>query len=178
MSDSASRIPKWVWVTTPTLAVAFIGFILYLATIPAGDELEAVKGDAKKALKLGVEKAKEEAAKEVAKPSYEFYQLLENQTVEVPKVDVYKSTPKDAEVDYTYRLQAGSFRSADDAERLCASLLLEGLNAYRQESTVNGSTWHRVFVGPFTDRSKMNKAQDLLVSRNISPLALKEPVKK
>lgn len=177
MSESSSHIPKWVWVTTPTLAVAFIGFILYLSTIPSGDELDAVKGDAKKALQIGVEKAKEEAAKQVSKPSYEFYKLLEKQTVEVPEVEAYHSTPKD-DVNYQYRLQAGSFRNAEDAERLRASLLLEGMNAYREQSTVNGSTWHRVFVGPFTDRSKMNKAQDLLVERSISPLVLKEPIKK
>ena len=177
MSEGGSKIPKWVWITTPTLALAFVGFILYLTTIPAGDELDAVKGDARKALQLGVEKAKEETAKQVSKPAYEFYKLLENQTVEVPEVEAYQSTPK-GDVNYQYRLQAGSFRSADDAERLRASLLLEGLTAYRQESTVNGSTWHRVFVGPFTDRSKMNKAQDLLAERSISPLVLKEEVKK
>jgi hypothetical protein len=63
MSDSASRIPKWVWVTTPTLAVAFIGFILYLATIPAGDELEAVKGDAKKSAETGRGKSQRRSGK-------------------------------------------------------------------------------------------------------------------
>ena len=100
MSEGGSKIPKWVWITTPTLAVAFIGFILYLSTIPAGNELDAVKGDAKKALQIGVDKAKEEAAKKVDKPSYDFYKLLENQTVEVPEVEEYHSTPKDAEEKY------------------------------------------------------------------------------
>lgn len=177
MSDSSSHIPKWVWITTPTLAVAFIGFILFLTTIPAGDEMDAVKGDARKVLQQGVEKAKEETAKQTSKQSYEFYKLLENQTVEVPKVDAYKSTPKD-DASYQYRLQVGSFRNAEDAERMRASLLLEGLTAYREASTVNGNTWHRVFVGPFSDRSKMNKAQDVLAARSISPLVVKEPVKK
>ena len=53
MSEGGSKIPKWVWITTPTLAVAFIGFILYLSTIPAGNELDAVKGDAKSAADRG-----------------------------------------------------------------------------------------------------------------------------
>ena len=178
MSEGGSKIPKWVWIITPTLAVAFIGFILYLTTIPAGDELQAVKGDAKKALQIGVDKAKEEAAKKPDKPSYEFYKLLENQTVEVPEVEEYHSTPKDAEDKYQYLLQVGSFRTADDAERLRASLLLEGMDAYQKKADINGSTWHRGYVGPFTDRSKLNKAQDLLVARSISPLVVKEPLKK
>lgn len=175
MSDSSSRIPRWVWVVTPMLAIAFLGFILYLTTIPAGSELEAVKGDAKKALQHGVDKMKE-SAKETPKPSYDFYKLLENQTVDVPKVEAYKSTPKE-DVKYEYRLQAGSFRSQEDAERLRASLILEGMDAYRQEASVNGTVWHRVYVGPFSDRSRLNKAHDLLVARNISPLELKEPRK-
>ena len=95
MSEGASKIPKWVWVTTPTLAVAFAGFILYLSTIPTGDELDAVKGDAKKAFEQGIEQAKKKAAEQLPEPSYEFYKLLENQTVEVPEVEAYKSTPKD-----------------------------------------------------------------------------------
>lgn len=174
MADNGSNIPKWVWVITPTLAVAFLGFIIYLTTIPPGDEAKAVKGDAQKVFQEGKKKM-QETAKETPKPNYDFYKLLENQTVDVPKVDAYKSTPKtESNVKYEYRLQAGSFRSEADAERLRASLILEGLTAYRQASEVNGNTWHRVFVGPFTDRSKLNRAHDMLVARNISPLELKE----
>ncbi|MEQ3701417.1 SPOR domain-containing protein [Thalassolituus sp.] len=177
MSEGSSRVPGWVWVTTPAIAAAFVGFIVFLSTVPAGNELDAVKGDARKALEQGVEKARSDAAKAAAvKPSYDFYKLLEKQTVDVPEVEAYRSTPKD-NVNYEYRLQAGSFRSANDAERLRAQLLLEGLTAYQESSTVNGSTWHRVFVGPFKDRSKLNKAQDLLASYKISALVLKNSTK-
>jgi len=177
MSEGASKIPKWVWITTPTLAVAFAGFILYLSTIPTGDELTAVQGDARKAFEKGVAQAKKKAAEDIPKPDYEFYKLLENQTVEVPKVDAYKSTPKDKALQYEYRLQVGSFRSQEDAERLRAELILQGMNAYREQRDVNGTVWHRVMVGPFQNRSVMNKAQDMLVSRNISSLIHKTPLK-
>ena len=125
MSDGGSKIPKWVWITTPTLAVAFIGFILFLTTLPAGDELGAVKGDAKDALKRGLEQAKKQVEEDTPKLDYEFYKLLENQTVEVPEVKEYKSTPKNAPGKYEYRLQAGSFRNLEDAERLRSSLILQ-----------------------------------------------------
>ncbi|MFP6789200.1 MAG: SPOR domain-containing protein [Thalassolituus sp.] len=174
MAEGSSRVPGWLWVTTPAIAAAFVGFIVFLSTVPAGNELDAVKGDARKALEQGVEKARSDAANAAAvKPSYDFYKLLEKQTVDVPEVEAYRSTPKD-NVNYEYRLQAGSFRSANDAERLRAQLLLEGLTAYQEGSTVNGSTWYRVFVGPFKNRSKLNKAQDTLVNMNISPLVLKQ----
>ena len=178
MSDNSSKVPAWVWVTTPAIAIGFVGFIFYLSTIPAGDELEAVRGDARKVLEESAAKAREDAAKieSKVKPSYDFYRLLEKQTVEVPDVEEYKSTPKDAAAKYEYRLQAGSFRSDSDADRMRAELILEGLPAYLESSAVNGSTWHRVSVGPYTDRSKLNKAQDILVSRNVSPLVLKQKV--
>lgn len=178
MANSGNNIPGWVWVTTPALALAFAGFIFYLSTIPAGNELEAVKGDARKTLEASVTKAREDSKKvtEAAKPSYDFYRLLEKQTVEVQDVAAYKSTPKDAAVKYEYRLQAGSFRSETDADRMRAQLILEGLPAYLESTSVESSTWHRVFVGPYTNRSKMNKAQDILVSNNVSPLVLKQKV--
>ena len=67
MSESTSRIPKIVWLLTPLLAVAFVGFLFFLKTVPSGDELDAVKGDAKKVLQTGVSRAKEEARKEAEK---------------------------------------------------------------------------------------------------------------
>ena len=60
MSEGGSRIPKIVWITTPTIVVCFVAFIYYLTTIPSGNELSAVKGDAKKAFQQGLEEAEQE----------------------------------------------------------------------------------------------------------------------
>ncbi|MDP2547234.1 SPOR domain-containing protein [Oceanobacter sp. 4_MG-2023] len=184
MSDSSSRIPGWVWITTPTLAIAFVGFVIYLSTLPASDEPGAAQDDARQALQQGIERAKasvteavkEQIAREAGEPAYDFYQLLEQQKVEAPQVDAYVSTPKDATVSYEYLLQVGSFRSGEDADEMRANLLLLGMSAYAVEANVNNGTWHRVFVGPFSNRSKLNKAQDILVSNNISPLLIKKPL--
>jgi cell division protein FtsN len=169
-----SKVPKWVWILTPTLAVAFVGFVLYLSTIPASDESGAVQKETQQALQALKDKAQQQQA--APKPNYEFYQLLEEQEVKVDKVEEYVSTPKGTPKKYVYRLQAASFRSQADADRLRAELILQGMSAYLESSTVKDSTWYRVYVGPFNDRSKMNKAQDELVQRNISPLVLKTPV--
>jgi len=177
MSEYSSRIPGWIWLTTPTLAIAFVGFLFYLSTLPSSDELDVVKGDAKEALQAGIDRAKEEAVRKVTgEDVYEFYQLLEQQKVEVPKVKEYVSTPKDAAISYEYLLQAGSFRTPEDAETMRANLLLLGLNTYQEATNVKGNPWYRVMVGPFTNRSKMNKAQDVLVSNNISPVLTKKPI--
>src|SRR5690554_7025931 len=52
------------------------------------------------------------------------------------------------------------------------------MQSYITSTEVNGKAWHRVFVGPFDNRSVMNKVHDKLVTRGISPMELKEPVKK
>lgn len=75
---------------------------------------------------------------------------------------------------YRAVLQAGAFRSAEDANQQRAEIMLMGLNA-NIESSVNdsGTTWHRVIVGPFTSRSDLNKARNTLANNRVSTLVLK-----
>jgi cell division protein FtsN len=183
MSESISRIPKIVWIITPLLAVAFVTFLFFLKTVPSGDELEAVKGDAKKVLQTGVKRAQEEARKEVekqvAKPAYDFYKLLKDSDVPVPSSEKshYTSTPKSNEAKYQYSLQAASFRSNEQADSLKVKLIMQNLASSIEQANVKGITYYRVMVGPFTDRSKMNKAQDILADYKINALVIKKPIK-
>lgn len=182
MSDSISRIPKIVWILTPILAVSFVAFLFYLKTVPPGDELDAVKGDAKKVLQTGVSRAKQEAQKEIekqiSKPGYDFYKLLENSDVPVPKAEDshYQSTPKTDEAKYLYTLQAASFRTSAQADSLKVQLILENLDTTVEEVSVKGAQYFRVMVGPFINRSKMNKAQDILANHRINSLVIKKPI--
>jgi len=191
---AAGRIPTWVWVFTPVITVAFVGFLFYLSTLPAGDDIdkitEALEQKAKTALQTSAtsstEMEKKNAAPEVKseKPvqqakveEYEFYQLLENKKVDVPEVKEYKSTPKGTDKDgkkIVYRLRVGSFGSKEGADRQKAMLTLNGFDTQIESADVNGKTYHRVFVGPFNNRSKMNKAQDNLVALDIQPMVVKE----
>jgi cell division protein FtsN len=71
-----------------------------------------------------------------------------------------------------YILQAGSSRSAADAERLRASLALQGMAAQVQPVTVNGETWHRIRVGPFASRAEADAAQRQLHGARINTMLL------
>ncbi|MEH6576020.1 MAG: SPOR domain-containing protein [Amphritea sp.] len=103
---------------------------------------------------------------------FEFYRMLPESQVDTANVDAYTSTPKDAKTQHRYVLQVGSFQRATDAEQMRARLILEGLPDVhtRKVTNSNGTKWHQVRVGPFDNRSRLNKAQDKLVRLNIQPL--------
>lgn len=106
---------------------------------------------------------------------YDFYMMLPESEVTVPQVEAYISKrPAAPDQKYNYLLQAGSFRSAEQADKLRAKLLLQGLDAKtRRIKNNDGSIWHRVMIGPFTSRSSLNKAQDILVSSNTESIAVR-----
>lgn len=59
----------------------------------------------------------------------------------------------------TYFLQAGAFRSENDAEAIKAQILMLGLPVAVQKAQVNGATLYRVRVGPFKGIDEMNRSR-------------------
>ncbi len=192
---AAGNVPKWVWIFTPALTFAFVGFLFYLSTIPAGDDIDkitdALEQKAKTALQTSADKknadkaSAEKQSAVTAQPNntpakveeYEFYKLLENKKVDVPEVTEYKSTPKGTDAEgnkVSYRLRVGSFSSREGADRQKAMLTLNGFDTKIESADVNGKTYYRVFVGPFDNRSKLNKAQDSLVALDIQSMVVKD----
>ncbi|MGB1221976.1 MAG: SPOR domain-containing protein, partial [Alcanivoracaceae bacterium] len=69
---------------------------------------------------------------------------------------------------------AGSFRSAGDADKRRAALILQGYDVRVQGVKLDsGDTWHRVMVGPFDNANAMHRAQDKLVTAGIETLPIK-----
>lgn len=67
----------------------------------------------------------------------------------------------------TYYLQAGAFRASNDAEAMRARVLMLGLSAHVEAANVNGTTVHRVRVGPFKGLDDMNTARSRLGGEKI-----------
>lgn len=194
--------PRWVWIFTPLVALSFVGFLFYLTTVPAGDDIDKItqsltqqaqqakkqlEDTAKQVVNKGVQAAIKKEIPEALKSdttnnavdNYDFFEILENKKIEVEKVAEYKSTPKGYDKKgnkIEYRLKTGSFRSQKGADRQKAQLTLNGFNTQIEGATVKGDTWYRVFTGPFSDRSKMNKAQDQLVALGIQTVTIKQTV--
>lgn len=111
----------------------------------------------------------------VEEPRFEFYQMLQESEVNTDAVDdAYRSTPKGEKKTYRYMLQAGSFKKHSEAEQLRAKLILMGLpNAKTSKSSGKNGTWYRVKVGPFDNRSMLNRAHDKLVKIRLQPMEIK-----
>ena len=163
----ASGAPKWVWIFTPLVTLSFAGFLLYLTTVPAGDDIDKITSSiteqAQQAKQNITDKAKQAANKAVqqaikqelpdalksdtvdkAVNNYEFFEILENKKVAVEEVKEYKSTPKGTDKDgnkIQYRLKTGSFKSAQGADRQKAQLLLNGFNIQVESADIKGNTW-------------------------------------
>jgi len=182
-APAKKRFPRGLLAITLFL-IAGLGYGLYSLTQVAPDKATTPLTNAKPTEKKQEKPKKAEPAPHVVEKSinstdsnrFEFYDMLKKSEVEAPQVDAYKSTPRDAKSEHSYLLQAGSFKSKADAERMRAQLILLGLpNVHTNTSTSdNGTLWYRVRLGPFENRSRLSKAYDKLVQQNIQPLRIKQ----
>ena len=102
--------------------------------------------------------------------------MLKQAEVTPAYVPVYASTPKDPTKKTSHVLQVASFKSEVDARALQKRLIKKKLTNVQvtQSKAKSGSIWYRVMVGPFQNRSMLNKAQDILAQMNFSPLERKQ----
>jgi cell division protein FtsN len=109
---------------------------------------------------------------------FDFYEMLPKYEVVIPEQDGKGGSGPavvagPVEKPGAYILQAGSFRSHKDADRVKALIAMQGVESKIQKVTIDKDTWHRVRVGPITNlqqledtRSKLRQAQiDALVIR-------------
>ena len=107
--------------------------------------------------------------------TFEFDDLLRNSRVTADP-EIYASSPEPAaEADEEIVLQAASFRSRDDAERLRAALLLMDLPASTSSITLSSGPWYRVTVGPFERKVEAERALTRLREKNIAAIWTRRP---
>ena len=100
---------------------------------------------------------------------FQFYTLLNELEVAVPDSSAVAAEPMSP-----IWLQAGSFRSLEDADQLRASLILLNLEVKISQANLQGVLYHRVMVGPFQSRTNMAAARTVLQQNGIQPLPVME----
>ncbi len=121
-----------------------------------------------------VQDVTETVKEEASELKFDFYTLLKNTEIIVPNNESADNQNIEPEENFSYLLQAGSFKNASDAEALRVKLLLLNLSASVETVKIgNGEKWHRVLVGPFTDSSSMAYARAKLAENEIDIVLLK-----
>ncbi|WP_417507451.1 SPOR domain-containing protein [Marinomonas gallaica] len=170
-------LPWWLWLVVPALLASFVFVLVKLASVetqPSTTKVQTV-APAKPAPAKPKEtvKAASKAAEKPQSDKFEFYQLLQDSEVDTSHVDAYEYQPREEE-NFSYMIQAASFRSSADADRLRAKLILSGLTASIKASTSEDrGTWYRVVVGPFDTRSGESRAQDKLAEMGMNSYTYK-----
>jgi cell division protein FtsN len=162
-TSNPSSIPGWVWFLTGLVAGIFLSFLGYLwKFVPPDGTVVDIK-----------EMPRAEPNKAVEEMQFDFYDLFPRS--EVPIVEEYNQDGLLVESPnpFAYLLQAGSFQDPNDADQLRASLILQGLEVFVKKIDVNGTTWHRVMVGPFDTDLGLNRAQDKLAEAQIESIPIK-----
>ena len=110
--------------------------------------------------------------------NYDFYDMLPNFEVVVPEKDREVSRERDnapAKIERpgAYVLQAGSYRKQEEADRICAQLKLQGIDAKVQRVAVDEDVWHRVRIGPITDLTELNRLRTRLRAADLDALVIR-----
>ena len=112
-----------------------------------------------------------------APPEYDFYKMLPEQEVEVPKdarAPVNPVAPAGVRGDVT--LQVGSFKGMDQAEKMQARLALQGIESRIQRFTLQDETWYRVRIGPIGTVEELDAVRAKLVEAEVEATAVSSQV--
>ena len=168
-------LPGWGWF--------IIGMIAMVAIMKGGPllwqaEMHAGKKGADKTAVAAAPAAHTAAPAASTATHYDFYKMLPSFQVVIPGQDKeVKSGNETAPVSQpgSYILQVGSFPTYADADKMKATLALQGIESSIQSVQVNnGSTWNRVRIGPIKDLKELNSIRAKLSQDHIDPLVIKQ----
>jgi len=107
---------------------------------------------------------------------YDFYSMLPNFEVVVPEKDrdVKRDLPTARiEKPGAYVLQAGSYHTETDADRVARQLTLQGVDAKVQRVALDSDVWFRVRIGPISNLDQLNKVRHQLQSADVDALVIR-----
>jgi cell division protein FtsN len=170
MADGRGGTPGWVTL----IAGLVIGGAAVWTWFFLRQTLEAVPATTAPAKPAARTKAP--GSTEPPERRYGFYDMLPNFEVVVPEEDrdVRRDiTPAPLEVPGVYVLQAGSYSSFSEADRVKAQLALLGIQSQIQKISVDDRQYHRVRIGPIEDLAELNRVRKRLRDSRIDVLVIR-----
>lgn len=129
----------------------------------------------KKTVGNGEEKKKPESER-LPKPKLDFYTILPGETVlpEPRREDRKTAKSEPAGKTAAYILQAAAFTNPDDADRLKAKLVLNGMEPHIEKIIVGDKgTYYRVRLGPYSNLEDLDATNAKLSRLGIKAIRLK-----
>ena len=106
------------------------------------------------------------------KPRFDFYKILPGTEEAVTDKEFKRASPAVAKE--VYFLQVAAFQNPSDADNLKARLALAGIEAQIQTATLpDGHVWHRVRVGPFSNRDELSRSRVALKENKLEANLIK-----
>ena len=164
---SLNSVPAWVWLGIGVATGIAIAMLI---------DIDGWYVD--KAHTRSVTQDTAKTADPPAKRSFDFYTLLPELEIIIPQEETSLSDEQPAQQATLpthkggYLLQAGSFKSFNDADSLKARLALLGIEANVQSVDVNNTRWHRVRVGPSKDRQALEQIRMRLRTHQIDTILM------
>ena len=176
-------IPGWIWMLAGLIIGLFVALLVYIKDNSSG-KLTITETVSKvfqnKNETRGVKKENTKMPPPPPssnKPKFDFYTILPELEVAIPEqelIDTQSNTASSPRTKQKYMLQAGSFKKFEEADKLKARLVLQGIEANIQKVKINASdTWHRVRIGPLNSVSELNKTRRRLRSLGIASIVVK-----
>jgi cell division protein FtsN len=174
---SSSSLIAGIFIGYTLGLVSAIGVWMYISQAPSPFLTEEKPTTTQKTTQT--ETSSEKKIAEVdEKPKFDFYKILPGIEEPVVEQDLEQAIQQQAAPttenqtsnipSEQYFLQAGAFRSTDEAENLKARLALLGVVATVQSAHLpEKGLWHRVRIGPFTNMDNVNQVRTSLQQNNI-----------
>jgi cell division protein FtsN len=164
--------PGWVLL----LAGLAIGAAAVTTAFYVRDKLAAPQAPVEETARPARRPAPPPAGDAPPEKDYDFYEMLPNFEVVVPEEDRDvrpDTTAAPLDVPGVYVLQAGSYSSFAEADRVKAELALLGIASQIQRITVDEREYHRVRIGPIEELAELNRVRQRLRTARIDVLVIR-----
>ena len=153
------------------------GALFYYVTTHRAARLEAPPEAAARPEPRRSAPAEPDAAATASDSHYDFYERLPHFEVVVPEreKEIKRDLPAAARIERpgVYVLQAGSYHTEADANRVRAQLATLGITAKVQRVAVDTDVWYRVRIGPIAKLDELNRRRHQLQAADIDAIVIR-----
>lgn len=165
--DPVKSLSVWKWMLITASAISAVVLVVYLSGIGskavAPDEVVGVLTEPVELPKTTAEsdivKKEEPEEPEIKATQFDFYTILPEKETVVPEYEIKTRTREERigqAKETQYIMQAGSYTSTKDAEKMQAKLSAMGIEAHIQKAKVGNAIWYRIKIGPFAQIASVN----------------------